>query len=113
MDKRRRRRSRERSPDVKKVKGRGVRHESGLRSWNDTCEKKKDPKTEAEPKVQPSTQDPENLTQSKIKQLEPEIRKRSKNSPVWIHDKFDKLNRSPESEGSEVSKVRESPTYMP
>ena len=63
-------------------------------------------------KFNPSTKDPDYSTQSKRKQLEPEIKKRYK-TPVWIHDKFDKLNRSPESEGSEESKVRESPTYMP
>ena len=44
-----------RRSDVKKIKGRGVLHESGLRSWNDTLEKKNDQKieAEAEPKVQP------------------------------------------------------------
>ena len=111
MDKRRRRRSRERSPDVKKIKGRGVRHGSGLRSWKDISVKKKDPKAEAE--VQSTTHNPDNWIQSEIKTLEPGLRTKSKKSPVWTHDKFDKLNRSPESEGSEESKVRESPTYMP
>lgn len=107
MEKRRRKRSRERSPEKnKKIKGRGVRHESGLRSWGSEV-KSKDVKVDIE--VQKKT-DTENWIKSEIKQFE--NKKKSKKSPVWTHDKFDKLNRSPES-GSEENKVRESPTYMP
>lgn len=137
MDKRRRKRSRDRSPDVqKKIKGRGVRHESGLRSWKDVergklqdsttkflLSKPAPPpvKTEAKEKVkeieiekekpEETMKIAEEWVSKTMRSMESYSKRKHKNSPVWIHDKFEKMNRSPDSENSDLGIVRNSPVF--
>ena len=112
MDKRKRRRSRERSPDKKIVKGRGIRHESGLRSWNSDFNSLGKTK-----KIEEKTKEPakpfNEWVKTEINQLETGSKKKNDKKTVWVHDKFDKFNRSPESVESEVTLQRNSPTYTP
>ncbi|OMJ93684.1 hypothetical protein SteCoe_3247 [Stentor coeruleus] len=139
MDKRRRKRSRDRSPDVqKKIKGRGVRHESGLRSWKDVERGKLQDSTTKFIVSKPAPPLAKNEVKEKVEEAEIEIEKeksdetikktekwvpktidniesyskrKHKNSPVWIHDKFEKMNRSPDSENSDLGIVRNSPVF--
>jgi hypothetical protein len=112
MDKKRRRRSRERSPEVKKVKGRGIRHSSGLKSWNtDFYENAKSSKKDDKS----NKKNEEDWISNQLGQFESKSKGKNKKSSVWYHDKFERLIRSPnsEEEEEEINIVRESPTYMP
>ncbi|OMJ80562.1 hypothetical protein SteCoe_19159 [Stentor coeruleus] len=131
MDKRRRKRSRDRSPDAqKKIKGRGVRHESGLRSWKDVergrlqdsttkyiLSKPAPPPAKTEVKEKEKEKPDEDMkiaeewVSKTMKGIESYSKRKHKNSPVWIHDKFEKMNRSPDSENSDLGIVRNSPVF--
>ena len=111
MEKKHRKRSRERSPEGKKIKGRGVKHEPGLRSWSNALngkinnqKKEKEKEIEKEKEKEKEIKDSADWINSELKQLE---NTPSKHSSKNLH------NRSPESEESDLSIVRESPSYKP
>ena len=118
MESKKRRRSRDRDKEKdeksiksKKIRGRGVNHESGLKSWN-TFNRTPD-KKENSSFSKKSTKTTEEWIADEIKKLETKPKENKKKTSAWVHDKFDKINRSPDSQESETNKIRGSPVYTP
>ena len=87
-----------------KAKGRGLKWEHGLRSWDDKFVK---------PKQQESHESSFKLNEDWISNELKEFEKgmNARRDSKWSHDKFEKINRKSDSEDSE--RVRMSPPLNP